>query len=189
MVLLNPVRESYRESNGSAGARNIAAMVTTKGIKLSRWRATKLMKELCLISCQQPDHRYKKASKEHLEIPHYPERQFAVTGPNQIWCGDVTYIWTGKRWAYLAVVLDLFSLKPAGWAISFFPDSLLTAKALSMAWEARGKPANLLYHPDQGSHYTSRNFRQLLWRYQIKQSLSRRGIAGITARWNGSSEA
>ncbi|SXE45840.1 transposase [Klebsiella variicola] len=44
-----------------------------------------------------------------------------------------------------------------------------------MAWEARGKPSNLLYHSDQGSHYTSRNFRQLLWRYQIKQSLSRRG--------------
>ncbi|MCX2957728.1 MAG: IS3 family transposase, partial [Serratia symbiotica] len=57
-----------RESNSSAGARNIAAMVTTKDVKLSRWRATKLMKELRLISCQQPGHRYKKASKEHIEI-------------------------------------------------------------------------------------------------------------------------
>ena len=59
------------------------------------------------------------------------------------------------------------------------PDAVLmrqnSGKALSMAWEARGKPANLLYNSDQGSHYTSRNFRQLLWRYQIKQSLSRRG--------------
>ncbi|MBT1713635.1 IS3 family transposase [Enterobacter dykesii] len=97
MLLLSLVRESYRESNGSAGARNIAAMVTTKGVKLSRWRATKLMKELNLISCQQPGHRYKKASKEHVEIPNYLERQFAVTEPNQVWCGDVTYIWTGKR--------------------------------------------------------------------------------------------
>jgi putative transposase len=52
----------------------------------------------------------------------------------------------------------LFSRKPVGWAMSFFPDSALTGKALSMAWEARGKPANLLYHSDQGSHYTSRNF-------------------------------
>ena len=176
MALLSLVREVYHESNGSAGARSIAAMVTTKGIKLSRWRATKLMKALNIISCQQPGHRYKKASKEHIEIPNYLDRQFAVTEPNQAWCGDVTYIWTGKRWAYyLAVVLDLFSRKPVGWAMSFFPDSALTGKALSMAWEARGKPANLLYHSDQGSHYTSRNFRQLLWRYQIKQSLSRRG--------------
>ena len=43
--------------------------------------------------------------------------EFAVTEPNQVWCGDVTYIWTGKRWAYLAVVLDLFSPKPVGWAM------------------------------------------------------------------------
>jgi len=50
----------------------------------------------------------------------------------------VTYIWTGKRWAYLDVVLDLFSRKPVGWAMSFFPDSALTGKALSMAWAARG---------------------------------------------------
>ncbi|ATM95624.1 IS3 family transposase, partial [Yersinia frederiksenii] len=62
VALLSLVRESYRESNGSAGARNIAAMVTTKDVKLSRWRATKLMKELKLISCQQLGHRYKKAS-------------------------------------------------------------------------------------------------------------------------------
>ncbi len=74
-----------------------------------------------------------KASKEHVEIPNYLERQFAVTEPNQVWCGDVTYIWAGKRWAYLAVVLDLFSRKPVGWAMSFFPDSALTGKALSMA--------------------------------------------------------
>ncbi|CNC89047.1 Putative transposase [Yersinia frederiksenii] len=132
------------------------------------------MKELNLISCQQPGHRYKKASKGHVEIPNYLERQFAVTEPNQVWCGDVTYIWTGKRWAYLAVVLDLFSRKPVGWAMSFSPDSTLTTKALSMAWEARGRPTDLLYHSDLGRHYTSRNFRQLLWRYQIKQSLSRR---------------
>ncbi|CNJ90204.1 Putative transposase [Yersinia intermedia] len=72
-------------------------------------------------------------------------------------------------------MFDLFSRKPVGWAMSFFPDAALTAKALSMDREVRGKPANLLYHSDQGSHYTSKNFRQLLWRYQIKQSLSRRG--------------
>lgn len=85
VTLLSLVRESYRESNGSAGARNIAAMVTNKGVKISRWRATKLMKELHLISCQQSGHRYKKASKEHVEIPNYLERQFAVTETNQVW--------------------------------------------------------------------------------------------------------
>ena len=76
---------------------------------MGRWLAGKLMKELGLVSCQQPTHRYKRGGHEHAAIPNHLERQFAVTKPNQVWCGDVTYIWTGKRWAYLAVVLDLFA--------------------------------------------------------------------------------
>jgi len=55
------------------------------------------------------------------------------------------------------------------------PDSRLTTKALEMAWERRGKPSGLMFHSDQGSDYTNRQFRQLLWRYRIKQSMSRRG--------------
>ncbi len=107
---------------------------------MGRWLAGRLMKELGLVSCQQPTYRYKRGGHEHVAIPNYLERQFAVTEPNQVWCGDVTYIWTGKRWAYLAVVLDLFARKPVGWAMSFSPDSRLTMKALEMAWETRGKP-------------------------------------------------
>ncbi len=142
---------------------------------MGRWLAGRLMKELGLVSCQQPTHRYKRGGHEHVAIPNYLERQFAVTEPNQVWCGDVTCIWTGKRWAYLAVVLDLFARKPVGWAMSFSPDSRLTMKALEMAWETRGKPGGVMFHSDQGSHYTRRQFRQLLWRYQIRQSMSRRG--------------
>lgn len=150
-------------------------MVTTQGMPLSRYRASKLMKSLGLISRQLPGHRYRKAMQEHIEIPNYLDRQFDVECPNQVWVGDVTYIWSGQRWLYLAVVMDLFARKPVGWAMSTSPDSKLTGKALTMAYESRGKPKGLMFHSDQGSHYTSRYYRQLLWRYQIKQSLSRRG--------------
>ncbi|SIY29769.1 IS911 orfA [Shigella sonnei] len=174
-VLRSQVLELHGISHGSAGARSIATMATQRGYQMGRWLAGRLMKELGLVSCQQPTHRYKRGGHEHVAIPNHLERQFAVTEPNQVWCGDVTYIWTGKRWAYLAVVLDLFARKPVGWAISFSPDSRLTMKALEMAWETRGKPGGVMFHSDQGSHYTSRQFRQLLWRYQIRQSMSRRG--------------
>lgn len=112
---------------------------------MGRWLAGRLMKELGLVSCQQPTYRYKRGGHEHVAIPNYLERQFAVTEPNQVWCGDVIYIWTGKRWAYLAVVLDLFARKPVGWAMSFSPDSRLTMKALEMAWETRGKPVGVMF--------------------------------------------
>ena len=169
------IRELHNASNASAGARSIAMMASNHGFKLSRYRATKLMKQLGLVSCQQPKHRYAKQTPEHIEIPNHLDRQFAVTAPNQVWAGDVTYVWAGSRWVYLAVVIDLFARKPIGWAMSFSPDSKLTSKALMMAYESRGKPSELLFHSDQGSHYTSRKFRQALWRCQIKQSLSRRG--------------
>ena len=170
------VREAHEASNGSAGARTIADIVTnTKGVSLSRYRATKMMKVLGLVSCQSPKHRYKRATQEHVEIPNHLGRQFAVTEPNQVWGGNVTYVWADNRWMYLAVVIDLFARKPIGWAMSLSPDSKLTGKALTMAFESRGKPNNVMFHSDQGSHYTSRYYRKLLWRYQIKQSLSRRG--------------
>ena len=119
--------------------------------------------------------RTKKTQQEHIHIPNRLNRQFAVTEPNQVWCGDVTYIWTGQRWSYLAIVIDLFARKVIGWAMSNSPDSALTGKALTMAYESRGKPSGVMFHSDQGCHYTSKKYRQLLWRYRITQSMSRRG--------------
>lgn len=149
--------------------------MTVRGIELSRYRAVKIMKTLGLISCQPPGHRYKKSKQEYVSIRNRLDRQFSVERPNKIWCGDVTYIWAGNRWAYLAVVMDLYARKPVGWALSLSPDSELTSKALNMAFETRGKPKGLMFHSDQGCHYTSRKYRQLLWRFQITQSMSRRG--------------
>lgn len=148
------VSEVWNASGGSAGARSITTMVSAKGVRLGRWLSGRLMKELSITSCQVPTHKYKRGGSEHVEIPNLLARQFTVTEPDQVWCGDVTYIWTGKRWAYLAVVLDLFARKPVGWAISYSPDTELTIKALQMAWEQRGRPSDIVFHSDQGSHYT-----------------------------------
>ncbi len=169
------IKTCHRLSNGSAGARTLAMMVSLQGIPLSRYRAGRLMKQLDLQSTQQRKHKYRKASQLHLAIDNTLNREFDVERPNQVWCSDVTYVWTGRHWSYLAVVLDLFARMPVGWALSQSPDSRLTAKALSRAYETRGKPQGILFHSDQGSHYTSTHFRQHLWRYRMEQSMSRRG--------------
>ncbi|WP_421865984.1 IS3 family transposase [Motiliproteus sp.] len=169
------VRAAHQLSGGSAGARTVASIVTQRGVALSRYVASKLMKELRLVSNQLPKHAYKRADKLHVAIPNALDRQFVVGKPNQVWCGDITYVWTGERWAYLAVVLDLYARRPVGWALSLKADSKLTSKALMMAYESRGRPKDLMFHSDQGVQYTSLRFRQHLWRYQIQQSMSRRG--------------
>ena len=169
------VKAAHKVSNGSAGARTVATIVTQSGTPLCRYRAGRRMKLLGLESTQMPSHKYKKAEQPHVDIPNLLDREFDVQQPNTAWSGDITYIWTGARWAYLAVVLDLFARKPVGWALSLSPDTALVKKALTMAYESREEPEGVLFHSDQGCQYTSLGFRQLLWRYRMEQSLSRRG--------------
>lgn len=168
------VVEIHTKSRGAAGARTMSAMLKSEGELVGRYKAARLMEEASLAS-RQPGHRYKSTGGEAVVAPNHLNREFAVSGPNQVWCGDVTYIWAGTCWVYLAVVLDLYARRVVGWAISRSPDSALTKRALSLAYEARGRPKGVMFHSDQGCHYTSLTFRQQLWRYRIKQSMSRRG--------------
>ncbi|PVV27131.1 MAG: hypothetical protein B6D79_04035 [gamma proteobacterium symbiont of Ctena orbiculata] len=119
--------------------------MTAQGYPLIRYRATRRMQALGLVSSQQPKHRYRKAEQPHINIPKRLDRQFDVDIPNKAWAGDITYIWNGRRWAYLAIVLDLFARQPVGWALSLSPDSSLTKKALTMAFESRGEPKGVMF--------------------------------------------
>lgn len=80
-----------------------------------------------------------------------------------------------KAWHCLAAVLDLFTRRVVGWGFSTHPDADLVAQALEMAYEQRGRPQGLLFHPNQGGQYASRNFRLRQRRYRLQQSMSRRG--------------
>ncbi|MEW3329844.1 transposase, partial [Escherichia coli] len=102
--LCSEIRRAWNQSRGSAGARTLAEMLTQNGVPMSRYRAGRLMKYLNLSSCQPGKHQYKNACQEHTCLPNLLERQFAVPEPDRVWCGDITYIWAGNRWCYLAVV-------------------------------------------------------------------------------------
>ncbi|SPW64324.1 IS911 transposase orfB [Escherichia coli] len=73
------------------------------------------------------------------------------------------------------VVMDLFARRVIGWSLSANADTALISSALRMAYEVRGQPRDVMFHSDQGSQYTGLKYQQLLWRYRIKQSVSRRG--------------
>ncbi len=175
LQLRSKVNELFTKSRGSAGSRTIVGMLRDEAIEIGRFKVRRLMSELGLI-CKQPGpYAYKQATVERPDIPNVLNREFEPDRVNQVWCGDITYIWTGNRWHYLAAVLDLYTRRVVGWAMSARPDADLAVKALDMAYESRGKPQNVLFHSDQGSQYSSRKYRQLLWRYRITQSMSRRG--------------
>ncbi|VWD47792.1 IS element protein [Burkholderia contaminans] len=125
-------------------------MMREQGTVIGRFKVSRLMEELGLI-CKQPGrHAYKQATVERIDIPNRLNRQFVVDASNQVWCGDITYVWAQGRWHYLAAVLDLFTRRIVGWAFSTRPDADLVVQALDMAYEQRGRPQGLLFHSDQG---------------------------------------
>ncbi|HIE2394333.1 TPA: IS3-like element IS222 family transposase [Pseudomonas aeruginosa] len=175
VALRSQVNQLFSQSRGSAGSRSILGMLREEGVTIGRFRVRRLMRELGLVSKQPGSHAYKQATVERPDIPNRLNREFATEHPNQVWCGDITYVWAPGRWHYLAAVLDLHTRRVIGWAFSAKPDAELVIKALDMAYEQRGKPQQVLFHSDQGSQYASRLFRQRLWRYRMQQSMSRRG--------------
>ncbi len=175
LALKAQVNRLFTKSRSSAGSRTIKGMLNDDGVVIGRFKVRRLMSELGLI-CKQPGpHAYKQATVERPDIPNHLAREFTVDRPNQAWCGDITYVWSGQRWSYLAVVLDLYARRVVGWAMSSSPDADLVVKALDHAWEQRGQPEKVMFHSDQGSQYASRKFRQRLWRYRMTHSMSRRG--------------
>ena len=95
--------------------------------------------------------------------------------PNQIWVGDITYIPTEEGWLYLAGILDLYSRRLAGWAMSEHIDTPLILAAWGMAQTHRQPPAGLVFHSDRGVQYASHDYRHALQSAQTIASMSRKG--------------
>lgn len=167
--------ELHKSGRGSAGARTLSALFRNAGVAVGRYKAGRLMREAGLKSCQPGRHRYVKCERKSLLADNHLSRRFNPGAPDRVWCGDITYIRYRGGWLYLAVVLDLHARKVVGWACSGTADSQLAQRALSMAWEGRGRPAGVLFHSDQGAQYSSLSYGGLVARYGMTRSMSRAG--------------
>jgi len=100
---------------------------------------------------------------------------FSADGPNQKWAGDISYIWTSEGWLYLAVILDLYSRRVIGWAVSNRMKRDLAIRALDMAVALRQPPKGCIHHTDRGSQYCSHDYQKRLSRHGFKVSMSGKG--------------
>jgi len=120
--LRSTINELFSLSRGAAGSRTLVAMLKDADLPVGVFKVRRIMRDLELV-CKQPGpHSYKLATVERADIPNILNREFDVDGPNHIWCGDISYIWTGNKWSYLAVIIDLFARRVVGWAMSDKPD-------------------------------------------------------------------
>ena len=128
-----------------------------------------------LVSTQPGSRKFRRAEIEDAIVPNQLNRAFQPSAPNRVWCGDITYILMAGRWAYLAVVLDLYARRVVGWSVSSTSDTALVTQARRRAVETRQPEGGLLFHSDQGVQYRSRTYRHALLTAQIEQSMSRKG--------------
>lgn len=111
------------------------------------------MYDMPLFSKKPGPNAHQNATVERPDIPNVLNRKFIADAPNQVWCSYITYIWTGNKWAYLAVVLDLYSRRVVIRALFDKPDAKVTIKALEKAYQQSGKLFGLIFHSDQGIKY------------------------------------
>jgi putative transposase len=135
-----------------------------------------LMRENSIVVIRTRKHKVTTDSNHTLlEAPNLLDRDFTATAPNQKWAGDITYIWTSEGWLYLAVILDLYSRRIIGWAVSSRMKRDLAIQALDMAVALRQLPKDCIHHTDRGSQYCSHDYQKRLTKYGFKVSMSGKG--------------
>ena len=107
--------------------------------------------------------------------PNLLKQNFRADVPNQKWVSDITYIWTEEGWLYLAVVLELYSRRVIGWAISERMTATLVCEALIMALWRCHMPKGVIVHSDRGSQYCSAAYQKLFTQHQLISSMSKKG--------------
>lgn len=175
--LLAEIQVIYQQNRRLYGSPRIHAELKKQGWQCSRKRVARLMRQAHLASVRQRRYRIQTTDSKHL----YPvaanvlDRQFQAQRPNQKWAADITYIPTQKGWLYLAAVLDLFSRRIVGWAMSARCDTSLVYHALHMALAQRQPQVGLLHHSDRGNQYAAHDYQALLAQHPITVSMSRKG--------------
>lgn len=174
--LLEAVRKIAKATEDSYGSRRMKKALNILSYPVSRDKARKLMKEANV----QVKHRkkYKVTTNSNHKQPVFDNvlnRQFDVDRPDQVYVGDITYLWTQEGWLYLAVVIDLYSRKVVGWSMGSRMKAQLVCDALRMAIWQRRPGDGLIVHSDRGSQYASKDYRRLLKAHGFVGSMSRKG--------------
>jgi putative transposase len=173
---MSAVRQIHNQTRGRYGSRRMSKELRSKGYDIGRYAARRLM----IKAGVTVKHR-KKFIKTTDSRHNYPiagnlvNRQFQVDQPNRIWCSDLSYLWTMQGWLYLAVVIDLFSRKVVGWALSHSLEASLATEALKMAFWRRKPAKGFIHHSDRGSQYAGHQYQNLLKQYGMTCSMSRKG--------------
>jgi putative transposase len=170
------IRMIHRESRETYGSPRIWDALVKHGHRIGEHRVARLMRQDGIRAKTVKKWRATTQSQHRFPVAaNTLERAFTVEAPNRVWAGDITYVWTLEGWLYLAVLLDLYSRRVVGWAMSQRLTVELTEQALTMALAKRVPTAGLLHHSDRGSQYAATSYQRVLDEYGLIPSMSRTG--------------
>jgi putative transposase len=157
------------------GYRPITKELQRRGVLVNHKRVLRLLRHDNLL-CMRRQAFVRTTDSNH-SLPVYPNlaRGLALSNINQLWVSDITYIRLRREFVYLAVILDAYSRRCIGWALSRHIDTQLTLKALRMALANRTVPPGLIHHSDRGVQYAAADYVALLQEHKIQISMSRTG--------------
>lgn len=172
-VLKKEIKGIFENSRKTYGSLRIIVELKKKGFSIGKHRCKRLMNELGLVPVVKK--KFKKTTDSDHDLPYFEnllDQDFESPAPNVVWVGDITYIKTCEGWLYLAVVIDLYSKKVVGWAMSERMTADLVVKAFDMAVSRRMfTELFLIFHTDRGSQYCSGKFKR-----SVKQASEKLGI-------------
>lgn len=170
------IRKIHEESKCIYGPSRIKAKLEELYWPCSLSRIRRLMKENGIYSITRYKHRpYPKENVETRYKNNVIDREFNPKKPNEVWCGDITYVKTSAGWVYLAAVIDLFNREVIGYSLSKRPNSELTMRAMANALVSRKPSDRLVFHSDRGCQYSSKTYLDYLEEHNIESSMSRKG--------------
>lgn len=174
--LLVKIRECSRKSRGTYGSPRVTEDLKGDGETVGHNRVARIMKEHGIVGKPLKKFIATTDSKHDLEVaPNLLQREFTVDAPNQVWVGDITYVWTYRGWSYLATVIDLCGRRVVGWEYADNMRADIVVRAFEKACSVRDVKPGLIFHSDRGSQYASDVFRKTLEKRGAIASMSRKG--------------
>jgi transposase InsO family protein len=170
------IRAAHKRTRETYGARRLQPELAADGFIAGRDRIARLRREMG-IRCRQK-RKFKATTNSNHDLPvaeNLLNQDFTPTRTNEIWTTDITYIPTEEGWLYLAGIKDLFTCEIVGYAMGNRMTQDLTATALRRAVQLKRPPAGLIHHSDRGSQYCAHDYRELVEKFGMKASMSRKG--------------
>lgn len=176
LVVLAHIQEQFALSLGSYGRPRMTEELKEHGLQVGHRRVGRIMRDNGIRVERSKKYKVTTDSNHTFNItPNLLNGDFTATAPNQKWASDISYIWTSEGWLYLAVVIDLYSRRVVGWAVSNRMKRDLAIRALKMAINLRNPPKGCIHHSDRGSQYCSHDYQKILRQHGFKVSMSGKG--------------